>query len=241
MLSSLFTTHQSDKSVLVRRVVCNSLQHSSGTLYSADKASRARSMPLLESVTSGSDMESMPLSVLHGNAKEQLAVFKSGRPDAFSDALRTLDQLEKAVDRAGLFSNNEDKDDLQTSCLQYLLAPFLKGELCANSPAIDPAERHRHLVSAEAAYSAYLQQCHQYGLLRNKESQLYAAAEDRKQQDPNSRRTEKIERFKRNKALTGLIEQLQRMKTLTGEDDLVMGLDYTDVMGNAQARHRTAS
>jgi hypothetical protein len=157
-------------------------------------------------------VEHLPLSVLYQKAKRLLDDFKSGNHAAFADAHSALQQCEMLVDRAGLFSKNEDKEDLQTSSLQYLLVPFMKADLLSASRATDPSERHRHIASAVAAYSAFLEKCQQYELLGRLASQVYATEVGEQRMDPNSQRAAKVERFKRNKAITGLIQQLSVLK-----------------------------
>ena len=166
----------------------------------------------------------LPLSILYRRGEKLLEAYRNGDHESFADAHKILEQCEMVVDRAGLFSKNEDKEDLQTSSLQYLLIPFLKGELLSASRATVPAERHGHIASALAAYSAYLEQCHQYGLLGSHASQAHANEVEGLRMDPNSQRAAKVERFKRSKAITGLIQQLSNMKVHAEHDDQVRGV-----------------
>ena len=45
------------------------------------------------------------------------------------------------VDRVGVFSSNETKEDISTSDLKYVLAPFYLGEVASRTRTPDPAAR----------------------------------------------------------------------------------------------------
>uniref|UniRef100_A0A383VIK6 TAP42-like protein n=1 Tax=Tetradesmus obliquus TaxID=3088 RepID=A0A383VIK6_TETOB len=139
-------------------------------------------------------------------------------PDTAQEALQVLSHCELLVQRAALFSSNEDADDLITSQLKYLLVPFLQAELHSSLPSRDPAARLRHAQAASEGYCGYLQRCQQYGLLRGPLAQAYAAEEAGSAGDPGTARVQRIERFKRSRALAGLLQQMRGRRRQADEE-----------------------
>ncbi len=62
------------------------------------------------------------------------------------------------------------------------------------------------------ASSRFLQRCDQYGLLSPELQRTWHAAEEGAVQDAHARRSSKIERTKRGKAIQGLLAHLEAMK-----------------------------
>lgn len=61
------------------------------------------------------------------------------------------------VDTLGVFSSNEELDDIATADLPFLLLPKLLADLLARTSLREPAERATVLEEAAAQYSRYLQ------------------------------------------------------------------------------------
>ncbi len=142
----------------------------------------------------------LPLSALQAKAsalhRHQDAVLRAGRQQE-SSAAATLAHAQSAlrayalaVERHGCFSSNEEADDLLTSQLKHLMAPFYLAELLASSPASaspgqppgsEPGASGReraHLVAdAVRHYSAFLQRLEQYALLDDVANQQLQAAD----------------------------------------------------------------
>ncbi|KAF8069647.1 TAP46 [Scenedesmus sp. PABB004] len=133
-------------------------------------------------------------------------------------ALPLLARCEDLVARAGLFSANEDADDLVTGQLRYLLVPFLRAEALHGAPppgqrgAAGAAARAAQLSAASEAYAAFLQRAAQYGFLRGAARAAYDAEESGAPLDPGAARHGKIERFKRSRAVAGLIASMRRAR-----------------------------
>jgi len=152
------------------------------------------------------------------NAAYERATRLANTSGSTTEALDLLEHCEQLLSKAALFSSNEDKDDLQTSCIRYLLVPFLKAELLNSQTGQSPPDRMQVLQAAGDAYSAFLQRCHQYGFLNEASSDYYKAEEQGMQQDPSTCRSQKIERFKRSKAVAGLLQHMNSRKTHADEE-----------------------
>jgi hypothetical protein len=99
-----------------------------------------------------------------------------------------------------------------------LQVPFLQAELHSSLPTRDPAARLQHVQAASEAYCAYLQRCQQYGLLRGPLAEAYSAEEAGSSVDPGTARNQRIERFKRSKAVSGLLQQMKGRRKRADEE-----------------------
>ena len=64
-----------------------------------------------------------------------------------------LHQCEDLVDRLGIFSPNEELEDIHTADIKYLLVPALRGDLLSNSEERDVESRAALLHNALCSYS----------------------------------------------------------------------------------------
>ncbi|KAF6260479.1 TAP42-like protein [Scenedesmus sp. NREL 46B-D3] len=138
--------------------------------------------------------------------------------DKTQEMLQLLSHCELLIQRAALFSSNEDADDLITSHMKYLLVPFLQAELHSSLPVRDPAARLQHVLAASEGYCAYLQRCQQYRLLRGPLAEAYGAEEAGSSADPGTVRIQRIERFKRSRAVAGLLQQMKGRRKQADEE-----------------------
>ncbi|ELR18939.1 uncharacterized protein ACA1_233070 [Acanthamoeba castellanii str. Neff] len=116
-----------------------------------------------------------------------------------------------------LFSRNERLDDFNTSTLKYLLVPYYLGGALAQLPAL--AKRAHHLKRAQACFSAFLAELERHeGLTRedlnvwHRETQL----------QPTARRTERINRARRERELQLALQELHQRRgisALAGHDE----------------------
>eukprot|EP00877_Chromochloris_zofingiensis_P010428 jgi/Chrzof1/5639/Cz16g09260.t1 len=164
-------------------------------------------------------MSDVPLSAAYSTAVDLSEKLKAGDATFQAAAVDALDQCESRIDNAGIFSSNEDKDDIHTGNLRYLLVPYLRGDVLSHARAPDAASRMRQVTDAIESYNRFLHRCYQYQLLPESAETSYVGSEEGRQQDPSSRRATKIERFKRNKALDSLLQHLQRQKNMAAHDD----------------------
>ena len=98
---------------------------------------------------------------------------------ALRRALQALEACEAAVERAALFSSNEDADDVATGSLRYLLLPSMRGELLSGAPAGGPdgmAARARHVEAALDAFGGFLSRAARLGVLKGAAAAAAAAA-----------------------------------------------------------------
>jgi len=84
-------------------------------------------------------MQDLPLPVLFRRAEATFQQLQSQTPTSPStqrqhihNALACLDRASALVDSLGLFSSNEDKDDLTTGEIKYLLIPYYKAEILSH-------------------------------------------------------------------------------------------------------------
>lgn len=94
-----------------------------------------------------------------------------------------------AVDSLGLFSPNEEADDIATRDLKYLLLPFYRGELAAASRVSDPEARADALLAAASYHRAFLHSVRAYGLLGSEARTLVEALEEHARGDDEGRST----------------------------------------------------
>lgn len=122
------------------------------------------------------------------------------------------------------------------ACLQV---PFHKAELLSTHSSPDLTTRLQQLRAAHDAYWQYLQRCHQYGFLKGSVADAYAAEEAGAAPDPGTARNHRIERFKRSKAVNGLLQQLKsRCKVADEEVRAATPQDTHSAGQHVLGRHR---
>lgn len=109
------------------------------------------------------------------------------------------------VDRAGVFSSNEEKDDIATADLKYMLTPFYLSEVVSRTRTPDPATRLPIVTEAAENTELFLAMCDRHGFLPDA---ARAAREREGTVDPATFRAEKVNRFKRDKAIRVRLEEL---------------------------------
>ena len=131
-----------------------------------------------------------------------------------------------------MFSSNETKEDIATSDLKYVLAPFYLGEVVARTRTPDPSSRLPVVTEAAECHELFLSSCEQHELL----SEGHVAARAREAPpDPATARAEKVGRFKREKAIRTRLDELdltRRKRRVRGTVALTPGcqicyMDYT--------------
>lgn len=144
----------------------------------------------------------------------------SASPSQAEECSRLLSHCQALAERAALFSSNEDKDDLVTAHLKYLLVPYLMAELSNLQPqqSTRPLQRLQQLQEALMMYSQFLQRCGQYGFLSGTCYDAYTAEEQGIAADPSTCRNQKVERYKRSRALKGLLQQMRGRKKAADDE-----------------------
>lgn len=109
-----------------------------------------------------------------------------------------------------LFSRNERLDDFNTSTLKYLLVPYYLGGALGQMPAL--AKRAHNLKRAQACFSGFLAELERHeGLTRedlnvwHRETQL----------QPTARRTERINRARRERELQLALQELHKRRGIS--------------------------
>lgn len=186
------------------------------------------------------ELQDLPLSEVFRRASSVAAQADSFPPgedtnELFRRGISWFRLASDLIDRLALFSTNEDKDDIPTSDMKYLLTPFYLGELSSgiNAPG-SPDVRRGAVTEAVAAYSTFIASCDRYGLLGECAAAVHGELEGG--MDPQTARAAKIARFKREKALKLQLEEIHkrrmtqlRASALTEEEgDEVAGVDEED-------------
>jgi immunoglobulin-binding protein 1 len=136
----------------------------------------------------------------------------------YQELLSLLEHCDRLVEQGALFSHNEDQEDLSTGSMRYLLIPFLTADVLNTMPQQSMAQRLQQAQAAKAAYSQFLQRCSQYCLLGPTCQATYDAQESGQALDAGTARAQKVERFKRSKAIQGLIQQLESRQKQADEE-----------------------
>lgn len=121
-----------------------------------------------------------------------------------------LRQCEAMIDKLGLFSVNEGKDDISTGDLKYLLVPYLQAEL---TEKIVSSDRLQTLKSAQSYLKAFISSCERLELVPDAELSSFnqeglVSAE--------ARRAAKIGRFKRLKAAESKLQDIRERRERRG-------------------------
>lgn len=116
------------------------------------------------------------------------------------------------IESNGIFSSNEDQDDLSTSAIRYLLVPYMLAGVNASTSVKDKAQRLRHVQNALDQYGAFLQRCQQYDTLGAVGKSQFHLQEDGLVPDATSQRVTKIETYKRKKAIDMALDALTKQQ-----------------------------
>eukprot|EP01114_Cavostelium_apophysatum_P001083 TRINITY_DN1092_c0_g1_i2.p1 TRINITY_DN1092_c0_g1~~TRINITY_DN1092_c0_g1_i2.p1 ORF type:complete len:360 (-),score=87.28 TRINITY_DN1092_c0_g1_i2:923-1954(-) len=128
----------------------------------------------------------------------------SSGPDVQREATKTLGDFEKCrqlIDTAGIFSPNEELEDISTGQLRYLLVTYYIGELHTKIGE----SRLRHAQETVKYLRTFLRRCEQYKLVDKEDLK---AIHGEGSTDSNARRMEKISRAKREKQVEKQLQEL---------------------------------
>jgi immunoglobulin-binding protein 1 len=87
-------------------------------------------------------LEAQPLPHLFEQAQQIYLLASSSQvePTEIRKACRMLQEAQDKIETLALFSANEDKEDISTADLKYLLVPYYLGYLTEKLPVEDRAE-----------------------------------------------------------------------------------------------------
>jgi hypothetical protein len=139
----------------------------------------------------------------------------------YRGVLSAILRLLARIERAAVFSPNEQLGDVNTASLKYVLCAFYAGLVMLGTPERDPHRRHKLLQHAQRYLMQFIERCKTLGMLDTQQSKAFdesAAALDSdnssaadskssvvRMQTPAVRRAEKIAQFKREQALQAVL------------------------------------
>lgn len=122
-------------------------------------------------LSDNSDFTDRPLGLLFNQVKlihdnqDYITSKCRNNPEVLEKALATCRHTNATVESAGLFSSNDDAEDIPTAELKFLLVPYYLAELLGTCPAPEgPTQRLPLVTEAQAAYTTFLHRCSQYKL-----------------------------------------------------------------------------
>lgn len=152
--------------------------------------------------------QDLPLTTLFDHAHELYTRSSSAglSPEEVIRGCSLLRRCEELVDKLALFSANEDKEDISTGDLKYLLVPFYLAELTEKLPRED---RLQMMNDVKGPLLEFLRSGERLGFLSDTE---FRTVSQEVALDPEARRAEKIARFKRQRATEAKILELYERK-----------------------------
>jgi hypothetical protein len=165
--------------------------------------------PPPQAITSTQDAAaSLTLPAAFAEAWKRQRNWEAGQ-GAVADALVAWERCNALLQpaRPGLFSRNEHVDDFNTSSLKYLLVPFYLGGALGQAPGL--AQRAHNLRRAQAFFSTFLTELERHDGLTREDLNVWHRET---QLQPTARRTEKINRARRERELQQALEQLQKRR-----------------------------
>ena len=145
---------------------------------------------------------------------------RGGTPE-FEETLKALQECGKRVKSEGVFSSNEEADDVKSESLRYLLIDYFVGR-CYGRVMGD--ERAKHLKRGAAHLAVFLNKLERIpGLMTEGNKAQYQLQQRGKAegggQDPNTYRMAKIARFKREKEVRERRQQLEVLRRVQSKDE----------------------
>ncbi|XP_048231441.1 PP2A regulatory subunit TAP46 [Ricinus communis] len=165
-------------------------------------------------------MEDLPLPALFEQAhKIHAAATESGADqEMVKKGCEALHKCEEMINKLGLFSVNETKDDISTSNLKYTLVPYYLAEL---TEKIAQDDRIQILKASQAKLKEFLSFCEAMELVPQEELQASS------QGGSNSfaeRRAQKIARFNRQRAAQAKLLEIKERKERRGRSNRATAL-----------------
>ena len=180
----------------------------------------------------GVDPNPQNLSALFNSAWKQFkAIDESADPavsqpyqDSVKDCTAKLERCTRMVSMLGIFSRNEDIEEVSTGNLKFFLLPAFLGDLALKSTDVD---RKTCVKNAKVYFTDFLKRCHCYAMTK-KDLSKYINSSEAGSNDRIAPRTqtrdEKIAILKENKNFSSKIETMQKRLSEqldTIEDDTI--------------------
>ncbi|GLU21273.1 hypothetical protein SLE2022_374190 [Rubroshorea leprosula] len=157
-------------------------------------------------------MEEIPLPALFEQARKiHLKATESGADqELVRKGCEALEKCEDMINRLGLFSSNETKDDISTANLKYILVPYYLAEL---NEKLSGEDRIQILKTSQAKLKEFLLFCEVMELVPEEELQASAQGSSNSFAD---RRALKVARFKRQRAAEAKLMETKQRKERRG-------------------------
>jgi hypothetical protein len=154
--------------------------------------------------------QDLPLSAAFARARQMYQKNNSGGLSTSErrEAVRLLTSSQAMIESLGLFSSNEDMEDLATAYIKYLLVPFFLADILASSSSKALQERVQLVNTALCQHRTFLETCSQYQLLGSYAS-VYQREEEGLKIDHSMRREIKVAWFKQQRALNAQLQALE--------------------------------
>ncbi|KAF9615802.1 hypothetical protein IFM89_026473 [Coptis chinensis] len=124
--------------------------------------------------------------------------------------VEAMQKCEDMVNKLGLFSANETKEDIATTNIKYILVPFYLAEL---TEKIEHSNKAQVLKVSQEKLKGFISSCEVMELVPDEE--LDIRAKERKD-TPAARRDKKVARFKRQRAAESKLQEIKERKERRG-------------------------
>eukprot|EP01036_Dinobryon_divergens_P028950 gene28950-37977_t len=176
-------------------------------------------------------------SALHGKVFNNILsdganIHSYGRENLLREAMECKDLLQKE----GLFSINEELDDISTESLKYLSLDYLLGKLLlledgdrSSAGVADDRKRKFALLEAKDQLEQYVADCVRLRILHEADVKQWENISRGIQRSPDQKRAYKIDKFKREKAIKSRMEvvyELQRLLSRQSSEDRCAGGEW---------------
>lgn len=156
----------------------------------------------------GEELEDVPLPQLLTQAQQIHSLANSSQigNDEVKKGCQLLRKCQEIADRIGLFSTNEEKEDISTGDLKYLLVPYYLGEL---TEKLETEDRVQLVRVAKGQLLSFIRTCERLELLSESDAQVLSR-EGRA--TPETRRAEKVARFRKQRAAESKLQEIKERK-----------------------------
>jgi hypothetical protein len=136
--------------------------------------------------------------------------------DIIMSSIRYFQSCAVLIIHNGLFSSNEELTDFSSNSLKYLSIPYYLGELYRRIPSSVPPERLNSLNQSKSYKDKFINTCIRLGILSKEDINAY---KNEATANPQFKREEKIRRFRREKEISQLLNNLLQEKLKKGIDE----------------------
>jgi len=136
--------------------------------------------------------------------------------ELITKALNCFQTCSELIHKNSLFSKNEELNDYATSSIKYISVPYYLGEIYQKIPSIDPFERFGSIKQAKRYLEKFIETCIKLEILNKQDIEAY-----RNESTSNSetKRNEKVRRYKRDKQIQQQIKMLMDEKLKNNIDE----------------------